>query len=33
MRQWTYKPFVLNGVPAEVDTMIRMNYSFGQSTY
>jgi outer membrane biosynthesis protein TonB len=33
MRQWKYKPFVLNGVPAEVDTVMRMNYSFSQAAY
>lgn len=27
VRQWTYKPFLLNGEPVEVDTTITLNYS------
>ncbi len=30
VRQWTYKPYVLNGVPVSVQTTITVNYSFGQ---
>jgi len=29
VRQWTYKPYLLNGEPTEVDTTITVNYSFG----
>ena len=28
VRQWTYKPYILNGNPVEVDTTITINYSF-----
>lgn len=27
VRQWTYKPYLLNGVPTEVDTKISINYT------
>jgi protein TonB len=27
VRQWTYTPYLLNGVPVEVDTVITVNYS------
>ena len=27
VRQWRYKPYLLNGVPAEVDTTVTVNYS------
>lgn len=27
VRQWTYKPFLLNGEPVKVSTMITVNYS------
>ncbi len=30
VRQWTYKPYILNGVPVSVQTTITVNYSFGQ---
>jgi TonB family protein len=26
VRQWTYKPYLFNGVPTEVDTMVTVNY-------
>jgi protein TonB len=26
MRQWRYKPYVLNGEPLEVDTTIKVNF-------
>jgi len=29
VRQWTYKPYLLNGLPTEVDTTITVNFSFG----
>ena len=29
VRQWTYKPYILNGEPTEVDTTITVNYNFG----
>ena len=29
VRQWTYKPYLLNGEPIEVETTITINYSFG----
>ncbi len=29
VRQWIYKPYLLNGVPTEVDTTITVNYSMG----
>ena len=31
VRQWTYKPFVLNGRPTEVDTTITLNFSLPDS--
>jgi TonB family protein len=30
VRQWTYKPYLLNGNPVEVDTTITVNYSLNQ---
>lgn len=30
VRQWTYKPFLLNGEPVEVKTTININYSLQQ---
>jgi protein TonB len=32
VRQWTYKPYLLNGEPTEVDTTITVNYNFGGET-
>lgn len=29
VRKWTYKPYILNGKPVEVDTTITMNFNFG----
>jgi len=29
VRQWTYKPYLLNGEPVDVDTQITVNYAFG----
>jgi TonB family protein len=29
VRSWTYKPFLLNGEPTEVDTTIAVNFNFG----
>ena len=29
VRQWTYKPYLLNGEPTEVDTTITVNFTFG----
>jgi len=29
VRQWTYKPYLLNGQPTEVETTITVNYTFG----
>jgi TonB family protein len=29
VRQWTYKPYLLNGEPTEVETTITVNYRFG----
>jgi TonB family protein len=29
VRQWRYKPFLLNGEPVEVDTQITTNFNFG----
>jgi TonB family protein len=31
VRQWKYKPFLLNGEPTEVDTTININYTLGDS--
>ncbi len=27
--QWVYKPFLINGEPTEVETIVTVNYSFG----
>jgi TonB family protein len=32
VRQWKYKPYVLNGEPTEVETTINVNFSFAEST-
>lgn len=29
VRKWTYKPYLLNGLPTEVDTTITVDFSFG----
>jgi TonB family protein len=29
VRQWTYKPYLLNGEPVDVNTQITVNFSFG----
>lgn len=29
VRLWTYKPYLLNGMPTEVDTTITVNFAFG----
>jgi protein TonB len=29
VRQWRYKPYLLNGEPTEVDTQITVNFNFG----
>ena len=29
VKHWTYKPYLLNGIPTEVDTSITVNFSFG----
>ena len=31
VRQWVYKPYLLNGEPTEVDTTVTVNYSMGES--
>ncbi|HZL26293.1 MAG TPA: TonB family protein [Acidobacteriaceae bacterium] len=31
VRQWTYKPYLLNGEPREVDTTIIVNFNLGSS--
>ena len=28
VRQWTYKPYLVNGMPTEVDTTLMVNYAF-----
>ena len=30
VRQWVYKPYLLNGVPTEVDSTITVNFAFGR---
>jgi outer membrane biosynthesis protein TonB len=30
VRQWTYKPYLLNGEPTEVDTTITVNYNLNR---
>jgi TonB family protein len=30
VRQWTYKPYLLNGEPQEVETTINVNYTFAE---
>src|SRR6185437_11628475 len=29
VRQWTYHPYLLNGVPVAVETTINVNFTFG----
>jgi protein TonB len=29
VKQWRYKPYLLNGEPTEVDTTVQVNFSFG----
>lgn len=29
VRKWTYRPYILNGLPTEVDTTITVNFAFG----
>ena len=31
VRQWTYKPYLLNGKPVEVETSITVNYTMADS--
>jgi len=31
VRQWTYKPYVLNGTPVEVHTTVTVNFNIGQA--
>jgi TonB family protein len=31
VKQWTYKPYLLNGEPTEVDTTITVNYTLGDT--
>jgi TonB family protein len=31
VKQWKYKPYLLNGQPTEVETTINVNYSLGES--
>jgi len=30
VRRWTYRPYLLNGLPTEVDTTITVNFSFNR---
>lgn len=30
VRQWTYRPYLLNGAPTEVDTTVRVNFTLGR---
>jgi TonB family protein len=32
VKKWTYKPYLLNGVPTEVETTINVNFTFSEST-
>jgi len=32
VKQWTYRPYVLNGFPTGVNTTIAVNFNFGQHT-
>jgi len=32
VQEWTYKPYLLNGQPVEVETSITVNYTLGDST-
>jgi TonB family protein len=32
VRQWAYRPYLLNGAPVEVDTTITVNFNFGSSS-
>jgi TonB family protein len=29
VRQWTYKPYLLNGEPVEINTQVTVNFAFG----
>lgn len=29
VRHWTYKPYLLNGEPIEVETIMTVSFSFG----
>jgi len=29
VRQWVYKPYLLNGLPCSIETTITVNYNFG----
>jgi len=29
VRQWRYRPYLLNGEPVEVDTQINVNFTLG----
>jgi TonB family protein len=31
VKRWTYKPYLLNGQPTEVDTTITVNFTFGDA--
>ena len=31
VKQWTYKPYLLNGEPVEVDATVTVNYTFGEA--
>jgi TonB family protein len=31
VRDWTYSPYLLNGQPTEVDTVVQVNFNFGKS--
>ena len=33
VKQWTYKPYLLNGEPTEVDTTVVVNFSLNPSAY
>lgn len=31
VKNWTYRPYILNGEPTEVETTINVNFTFGDS--
>ncbi|RXH54069.1 hypothetical protein GRAN_5038 [Granulicella sibirica] len=31
VKQWVYKPYLINGVPVEVETTIALEYAMGGS--